>query len=126
MIHRFLFIITALLIVSAASLGIRSALHPSVTYMIVPGATDIEVLQANTWEQVITYRVPGPAYAWREIVARDLVAQGWEPPAYTMPDFTTIPSYTRISSFWFGANLDRADVDGAPNTARIRVRRWVM
>jgi len=126
MIHRLLFIITTLLIVSAASLGIRSGLHLSVTYMIVPGATDIEMLQANTWERVITYRAPGPAYAWRAIVARDLVAQGWEPPAYTMPDFTTIPSYTRISSFWFGAILDRADVDGAPNTARIRVRRWVM
>lgn len=125
MIRRFHFIVTALLIVSAASLGIRSALHPSVKSMIVPGATDVEVVQASTWERVITYRAPGSAYAWRVIVARDLVAHGWEPPAYTLPDLTTIPSYTRISSFWFGAILDRADVDGAPNTARISVRRWV-
>jgi hypothetical protein len=123
--RRFLFIITALLMVSAADLGIWSALHPPASFMIVPGAMQIEVVQASTWERVMSYQVPGPAYAWREIVARDLVAQGWEPPAWWAPYVTGIPSYIRISSFWFGAILDRADVDGAPNTARISVRRWV-
>ena len=123
--RRLLFIITTLLMVSAAGLGVRRALHAPTSFMIVPGAMQIEVLQASTWERVITYQAPGPAYAWREIVARDLVVQGWEPRAWWAPYVTDIPSYTRISSFWFGAILDRADVDGAPNTARLRVRRWV-
>jgi hypothetical protein len=122
---RYLFVPIALFVcLGAIGLGIRSALQPPAAFMIVPGATHIEVLQPRMGERIITYHTFGPAYAWRATVERDLASHGWTLPAQWRADMPSF-SYTRISLFWFGAILDRADLDGAPNTARIRARRWV-
>ena len=58
-IRRFLFIITVLCIVSAASLGIRRALQPPVTPMIVPGAMQVEAVQPCVGERTIAYHALG-------------------------------------------------------------------
>jgi hypothetical protein len=108
MIHRILFIITVLLLVSAASLGIRGALHPSVTYLIVPGATQIEVLQPSVSEQVIMYHLPGPAYAWRATAEHDLATHGWARPIWWRTDTPATNTYHHVSSFWFGSIWDDA------------------
>ena len=123
-IRRVLFSITALLLVSAASLGMRSALHPPVTSMLVPGATQIEVVQPRMWEQVICYHAPGPAYAWVATVERDLATRGWVPPIWWMPGMPSTFQYVYRSSPWFGEVWDVVELDGDPNVARSSVRRW--
>ena len=123
-IRRFLFIITAVLLVSAASLGIRNALHPPVTPMIVPGAMQIEAVQSRMGERIITYHAPGSAYAWRATVARDLATHGWARPIRWSMDTAAANTYLHESSFWFGAIWDAVELDGEPNVARISVRRW--
>ena len=125
MARRFLFIITVLFIVSAASLGIRRALQPPVTSMIVPGATQIAVLQPSMGEQVTIYHAPGPAYAWRAMVERDLATHGWVPPSWWMPGMHSRFQYVYLSSPWFGEIWDVVELDSEPNVARISVRRWI-
>ena len=124
-IRRLLFIITALLIISATSLGIRSALHPPVTSMIVPGATQIEVRQPSMGEQVISYHAPGPAYAWRATVEGDIARHGWERTNWWLPGMHSTFQYVYVSSPWFGAIWDAVELGGEPNIARISVRRWI-
>jgi hypothetical protein len=125
MIGRFLFIITVLFIVSAASLGIRRALQPPVMLMIVPGATQIEVLQPSTRDRVIMYHLPGPAYAWRAMVERDLATSGWARPVWWRPRMRSAFKKLYVSSPWFGTIWDSVELDGDPNVARISVRRRI-
>jgi hypothetical protein len=125
MIRRFLFIINVLLLVSAASLGIRGALQPPVTAMIMPGATQIEVLQPRMSERVIIYHLPGSPYAWRTMVEHTLATQGWARPIWWRTDMPAPSTFQHVSSFWFGSIWDSVELDGEPNVARIRVRRWI-
>ena len=124
-IRRFLFIITAVLLVSAASLGIRNALHPPVTPMIVPGAMQIEAVQSRMGERIITYHAPGSAYAWRATVARDLATHGWARPVWWMPGKQSTFQYVYLSSPWLGTIWDVVELEGESNSARISVRRWI-
>jgi hypothetical protein len=115
-------VIAGLLVLIAA--GAWSAFQAPESLLIVPGAADIQVLRPGIGEQVIIYRAPGPAYAWRLRVAGELAAHGWSVPAGWRGDMPTF-NYSHISSFWFGMILEQADLDGEPNIARITVSRWV-
>ena len=117
--------IAALLLLSVAGLGIRSALHPPVAGMLAPGATHIAVVQPHMGERIITYDAPGPPYAWRATVGRDLATHGWVPPIWWRPNMPATNTYLHVSSFWFGAIWDAVELDGEPNVARISVRRWI-
>ena len=85
----------------------------------------IEVLQPSMGESVISYHAPGPAYAWRATVERDLATYGWERPSWWRPNMPATNTYLHVSSFWFGAIWDAVELDGEPNIARISVRRWI-
>ena len=93
--------------------------------MLVPGATQIEVLQPSMWEQVICYHAPGPAYAWVATVERDLATRGWVPPSWWMPGMHSRFQYVYLSSPGFGEIWDVVELEGGPNVARISVRRWI-
>jgi hypothetical protein len=123
--RRQLLISMVFLLLIVASFAMWSLHRPSVTPMIVPGATNIRVLQPSMREQVISYQAPGSAYAWRTLVERDLTRQGWVATFWRNPSTTAVPIYVRIRSFWIATILDEAALDGEPNIARIRLRRWV-
>jgi hypothetical protein len=74
-------------------------------------------------EQVIIYHAPGPAYAWRATVERDLAAHGWAPAVWWRTDLPATFNYLHVSSCGFGAIWDTVELDGEPNVARISVRR---
>jgi hypothetical protein len=123
---RYLFVLMTLLVFfGAVRLGMRTALQPSTTLIIAPGATDIRLIQRRMGEQVIIYQAPGPAYAWRATVERDLAAHGWVPAVWWRTDLPSTFNYLHVSSFWFGAIWDTVELDGEPNVARISVRHWI-
>ena len=75
-------------------------------------------------EQVVTYRAPGSAYAWREIVTRSLKMHGWIRPSWWLP-YMGPDSYFRKSPLWFGTILEAAELEGESNIVRITVRRRI-
>jgi hypothetical protein len=121
--RQMLGIIITLVLLSAAGLGMRTVLQPPMTRMIAPGATQIEVLQPSISARIMTYHAPGPAYAWRAAVERDLVTHGWARPLWWRPDMPVTFSYFHVSSFWFGSIWNEVELEGEPNVARISVRR---
>jgi hypothetical protein len=90
----------------------------------MPGATQIEVLQPRMSERMIIYDLPGPPYAWRTMVERDLATHGWARPIWWRTDMPATFTYQRVSSFWFGSIWDSVELNGEPNSALISVRRW--
>src|SRR5262245_10836974 len=121
---RQLAILAMLLVLGGVGAGVWRALHPPVGLFLVPGATDIQVLDMGAGAQLVTYHAPGSAYAWRAAVERTLVQRGWVHPVWWLPGRPN-PTYAERLEFGFGALWSQADLRGEPNEARITVRRWV-
>ncbi len=120
---RFLFLSGLLMLVMIGAGG-WNAMRTPPTVLVAPGALDINVHHIAIGEQLITYRAPGPPYAWRVAVATDLQRAGWVNPPWWRPDMPVL-SYAKLSSWWFGTLWVQADLRGEPNGARISVRRWI-
>ena len=73
---RRMLVIIAFASALSVGLGIWYALRPPVTVLIVPDATELEVIGVGLGEQLISYRAPGTPYAWREILHRNLATRG--------------------------------------------------
>lgn len=117
-------ILATMLVLFAAGAGGWYALRPPLSFLIAPEATAVQIRQTGLGEQVVVYDAPGPAYAWRSWVVSELNAHGWSVTVETNGEYP-IFNYSRLSTFVFVATLDRVDIDGGPNTARITVRRWI-
>ena len=117
-------ILIILLVLGGLGAGIWRALHPPIGEFLVPGATDIQVIEMGTGAQLITYHAPGTAYAWRAAVERTLVQRGWVNPSWWHPGLPDL-TYACRSEFGLGALWSQADLRGEPNDARISIRRWV-
>jgi hypothetical protein len=122
--RRKLAIFAVLLAIGGVGAGVWRALHPPVGLFLVPGATDIQVIDVGAGAQLITYHAPGSAYAWRAAIERTLVQHGWVYPAWWRPGLPN-PSYVYRLEFGFGAIWSQADLHGEPNMARITVRHWI-
>lgn len=95
--------------------------------LIVPGATEVELRSAGFGEQRITYRAPGPAYAWFFSTTRNLAKNGWTAPVDTRSQVRSTPVvYWRISKIWFIYISERIALQGEPNVAQISVRRQLI
>ena len=95
--------------------------------LIVPGASQVELRSAGFGEQRISYRAPGPAYAWFFTTTRNLAKNGWTPPLDTRSQVRSTPVvYWRISKFWFIYISEQIALQGEPDLARISVRRQLI
>ena len=121
---RILTILATLLVLGGVGAGAWCALHPPVEEFLVPGATDIQVIDMGAGAQLITYHAPGPAYAWRATVERTLIQSGWVNPVWWHPGLPDL-SYTYRSEFGLGTLWSEVELRGDPLIAQIVVRRWV-
>ena len=117
-------ILTLLLVLGGLGAGVWRALHPSTGEFLVPGVTDIQVINVGVGAQLIIYHAPGPAYAWRAAVEHNLVQRGWVNPSWWHPGLPDL-IYIYRSEFGFGTIWYQADLRGDPNDARISIRRWI-
>jgi hypothetical protein len=122
--RRKLTILATLLVLGGVGAGVWYTLHPPVGLFLVPGATDIQVSDMGAGAQLITYRAPGAAYAWRAVVERNLVQHSWVNPPWWHPGLPEL-SYTYRSEFGFGTLWSEVELRGDPHIAQIIVRRWV-
>lgn len=122
--RRKLALLIILLVLSGLGAGAWYALHPPVELFLVPGATDIQMIDMGMGAQLITYHAPGTAYAWRAVVERTLIQSGWVNPSWWHPGLPDL-TYACRSEFGLGALWSQADLRGEPNDARISIRRWV-
>ena len=119
-------LIGALLVVGATGAGTRHALQPPLTLFLVPGATDIQVVElgAGTWQ--LTYHTPGRHCDWYATVTRTLAAHHWKAwstegdhtseaePAPTTRASPARRTYTRMVKFRLGYRWDQAVLDPDP------------
>ena len=117
-------ILTILLVLGGFGAGLWRALHPPIGAFLVPGATDIQVIEIGTGVQLITYHAPGTAYAWRAMVEHNLVRRGWVHPSWWHPGPPDL-SYIYWSDVRLGVLWSQIELHGEPNEARITIRRWV-
>ena len=122
--RRKLAILAILLVLGGMGAGVWRALHPPVGLFLVPGATDIQVIDMAAGAQFITYHAPGTAYAWRAVVEHNLVHHGWVNPSWWHPGLPDL-SYIYRSEVGFGVLWDQADLRGKPNVAQITLRCWI-
>jgi hypothetical protein len=122
--RRTLAILAVLLALIGVSAGLWRALHPPVGLFLVPGATDIQVIEIGMSTQVVTYHAPGPAYTWSAAVERTLVQRGWVYPTWWVPGWLA-PSYVYRLEFGLGTLWSQAYINGSANDARITIHRWV-
>jgi hypothetical protein len=121
--RRILTILATLLVLGVGA-GVWYALHPPVEVFLVPGATDIQVSDMGAGAQLITYRAPGTAYAWRAVVERNLMQHSWVNPPWWHPGLPDL-SYIHWSEFGLGTLWSEVELRGDPHIAQIIVRRWV-
>lgn len=122
--RRKLAILTLLLVLGGLGAGVWRALHPPIGEFLVPGATNIQVIDMGTGAQLITYHAPGTAYAWRAVVEHNLVRGGWVNPSWWHPGLPDL-SYVYRSELGFGVLWHQADLRGEPNVARITLHCWI-
>ena len=124
-----LILIVALLMVGVIAPGIRHVLQPPLALFIVPGATDIQVVEREPGLRLITYHAPGQRCDWYATVTRTLAAHDWQA-WWSGGDRTTEPeqapgtrsdppriSYTHMVAFRLGYLWDQAVLDPDPRAA---------
>jgi len=121
---RRMLVIIAFVSTLSVGLGIWYMLRPPVNVLIVPAATEVEVIRIGFGEQLITYQAPGAPYAWKTIIGRNLLAHGWTDPIWWRSDMP-VRSYWHMSRFWFGTVWDQADIWGESGVSKITTRRWI-
>jgi len=75
--RRILAVLTRLISGTLIASSIWMLCYPAVTPLIVSGATDVQVVTAG--QRQISYRAPGPPYAWYVTVARTLETSSFRP-----------------------------------------------
>jgi hypothetical protein len=121
--HR-LISVMLFIVLGSCGAGVSVALYPPVQSLITPNATDIRVVETGLGARLITYQAPGTPYVWRLAAANALKQHGWVDAPWWRTDMPYL-SYTRVHSFRFVTVWEAADLRGGPNTAHIRVRRWL-
>lgn len=108
----------------AVLLGItvQHALFTPPPLLVAPSVTDARVAEIGLGRQVIVYRAPGSAFAWRRTVADRLMREGWVDLSAGVPSAAG-RSYVRTTPYPFSYVLEQIDLFGEANEARI-VRRW--
>jgi len=122
-------LVGTLIVVGAIGAGIRHALQPPLALFIVPGATDIQVVEREPGLRLITYQAPGQRCDWYATVTRTLAAHHWQA-WWSGADGTSVPeqapgtradppriSYTHIIAFRLGYLWDQAVLDPDPRAA---------
>lgn len=108
-------------------------IHSPVAIFLAPGATGVQVANVSIAEQQISYRCPGPPYAWYWATIHTIEAQRWTRRTPLRPDLAG-PRYNPVIPLWFervsfGFLVEDVMLDpdqGEPNLARIRVYRRIV
>jgi hypothetical protein len=126
-------LIGILLSLGACVAGSWLAICPPLAPFLAPGATEIQVTNVSIWEQHISYRAPGPPYAWYWATIHTIEEQQWTLRTPLRPDLagmsynpTTPLRFERIS---IGLVVDEAVLDPDrrnPNLVRIHVSRRIV
>jgi hypothetical protein len=128
---RTIAIIAALLALCAAGGATWTALQLPLELLIVPGATNVQVTATGWGQRQITYRAPGPRYAWYYATAQGLDAQGWtalEPwrPGWAGSAYAPImPLRFQQLYILIQDQVVLIPDERSPNVARIEVRRSI-
>jgi hypothetical protein len=99
--------------------------------LIVPGATNVQIITTGWGQRQITYRAPGPPYAWYYATAHRLDTRGWtalDPwrPAGTGSVYTPIvPLRFQQLYVLIQDQVVLLPDERAPSIARIQVRRSI-
>src|SRR5262245_64184749 len=88
-------LIVIILVSGACVAGSWLALRPPVAAFLVPGATEIEMANVSIGEQDISYRCPGPPYAWYWATIHTIEAQHWTRQTPLRPDLAGL-SYNPV------------------------------
>jgi hypothetical protein len=129
---RILVALTLLLSGMLVAIGIWMLSCPAVTSFIVPGVTDVQVVNLGWGQRQISYRAPGPPYAWYFTVTRNLETSGFLLLNRWRPDES--PTYDPIVPLRFEREFATLLWDevvltpdrGDPQRARITVRRRII
>jgi hypothetical protein len=98
--------------------------HAPLGFLIVPGATEVEVQSIGLSEQQITYSWDGAPYGWYFAIIRSLSAGGWSAPVDNRAGLSRHPeTHWRISRLGFVYLAEEIALQGDRDFARIRVRR---
>jgi hypothetical protein len=97
---RTLALIGVVLVVGSCAAGAWRAADPPLAPFLLPGATNIQVVEIGMGERQITYRSPAPPYDWYFTLARQLEDQGWTLRNRWRPDGPT-PTYDPLVPLWF-------------------------
>jgi hypothetical protein len=128
---RTIAILAAVLALGAAGSATWTALQPPVEALIVPGAVNVQVVSAGWGQRQITYRAPGPAYAWYYATAHRLEIQGWtalDPwrPAGTSSVYNpVVPLRFQQLYVLIQDQVTLIPDQRSPSLAHIQVRRWI-
>jgi hypothetical protein len=128
---RILALIGVFLVITIGGIQLWLAAHPSRSPLVVPGASDLQVVDTGVWEEQLTYGTSGAPYAWYWTVAATLEGQDWTLLNRWRPD--TSPTYTPVTLQVFerqylGLLRDQVVLDpeqAQPSVARIHVRRRI-
>ena len=116
-----------LLLLVVIGVGGWSMVQVPPSELLVPGAIDIQVEARGFGEQQITYRVPGPRYAWYATLASNMEASGWSIQVSSRSGLGNTPEiYWRISPLFFVYVSEQATVQGGPNIVGITVYRSII
>jgi len=107
--------------------GTWRAFRPPIQLLLPPDATNVHVVDNSWGEWILTYRAPGPGYAWYVMVAYQQEANGWMQSGEQYTGGPLFPAtYTRITLFGFVALWEHVELDGDLHGAQIRMRRWIV
>ena len=131
---RTIAILAALLGLCAAGGATWSALQPPLESLIVPGASNVQVIATGWGAWQIAYRAPGRPYTWYYATAHRLEAQGWTALDPWRPDAAGTGSvYTPIVPLRFQQlyvliqdQVVLLPDERSPNIAHIQMRRSIM
>jgi hypothetical protein len=93
-------LIVIIFVSGACVAGLWLVVHPPVAVFQAPGATEIQVANVSIGEQHISYRCPGPPYAWYWATIHTMEEQLWTLQTPLRPDLAG-PSYNPIMSLLF-------------------------
>jgi hypothetical protein len=131
--RRVVGLIAIILTIGATGALAWLVLRPPVGVFLAPGAAEIQVTNLRMGEQHISYRCPGPPYAWYWATIRMIEAQRWaRRTPLVRPDLAG-PRYNPVIPLWFervsfGFLVEEVMLDpdqGDPNLARIHVYRRI-
>jgi hypothetical protein len=117
---------------SAAGLTTWTALQLPVEALIAPGAVDVQVVATGWGQCQISYRAPGPAYAWYYATAHGLESRGWVALDEWRPNGTgsaytpIVPLRFRQLSVLIQDQVVLIPDQRSPSIAHIQVRRSIV